>query len=54
MNRHRLRVAAAALALCAATCSVDPLHDLGTVDDLAEAFRDDDGKPRLLLLLSPT
>ena len=30
------------------------LHDLKNVDELKAAFNEDSGKPRLLVLLSPT
>lgn len=46
---------AAALLLTACTAAAETtLHDLGSVDELRQAFQEDAGKPRVILLLSPT
>jgi len=56
MNRTLLPLTVAA-ALATATCGAGPkadLPDLGSVGELRAAFEADAGKPRLVLLLSPT
>ena len=56
MNPVLLPVAVAA-ALVATTCGAGPspaLAELGSVGELRDAFEADAGKPRLVLLLSPT
>jgi hypothetical protein len=54
----RLRpLAAPLLLLSTLTCAArerPPLHELRSIDELAAAFDADAGRPRLLLLLSPT
>jgi hypothetical protein len=47
----------AAAALLAGTCGAAPqpvLRDISSIDQLETAFERDAGKPRLVLLLSPT
>jgi hypothetical protein len=47
----------AAAVLVASACGAAPqptLHDISSVDQLEAAFERDAGKPRLVLLLSPT
>ena len=45
---------AASLATCAGSTAAGELRDLGTVENFKARFNRDAGKPRLLLLLSPT
>jgi len=56
-SRHRvLRSLALAASLAANTggATAGELHELGALDDFKARFNRDAGKPRLLLLLSPT
>ena len=48
-----LAVAVLALA-CGAAATKTKLRDISSVDQLRSAFEHDAGKPRLVLLLSPT
>lgn len=65
MQRSRLWMAAGAACLAAELAAAQPpaagvaaeppsLADLSTVDELRLAFEHDAGKPRVILLLSPT
>jgi hypothetical protein len=45
---------AASLAACAGSAAAGELRDLGTVESFKARFNRDAGRPRLLLLLSPT
>jgi hypothetical protein len=53
--RNTSLLAAAVLVASACGAATQPkLHDISSVDELEEAFERDAGKPRLVLLLSPT
>ena len=55
MRRRFTAFAVAVLALtCGAASSKPKLQDISSIDQLRSAFEQDAGKPRLVLLLSPT